>query len=218
MTSKNSDGIKRLEDIFSGISKSSMGKSSKTWKTNKHLDLIFYKVAKEEGLHPDVIREIYFDGWKQVSDHMRHIELPVIKVNKLGFFDINFTSLSKNIKMGLNIMDMSRNLGMYDSEAFFLKKLKDRYWSRSIERVVDRPRYLLGKNFSDDHILEIADRMSDAKRSKLAYYLIRNSNEQYDRVLSEINKRYNKNYPDAEVAALNEYITNKIKKIYGSAQ
>lgn len=204
--------IEKLEEIISGISKSSLGKSAKTWKSNKHLDLIFYKIAKEENIHPDIVKEIYFDGWKQVSNHMRHIALPVIKVNKLGVFDINFTSLSKNIKMGLNIMDISRSLGMYDEEAFFLKKLKERYWMRSMERVVDRPRYIIGKNFSDDQIMQIADMMNERKRWKLAYYLIRNSNEQYDRVLDKINKKYNTRYPDAEHILLNEFVIKKYKK------
>lgn len=184
---------KHPEEILTpNFTQSSYSKRCDNWKEGKHLEGIFYQVAKDEGVSYQEVKEVFFDAFSKISQYMRHVNLPIIDIPQLGKLVPNMIILSKQIKSGYLIWEKAKEDNPDIEMPFFLKCLLDVQSRRNVEMCVRKPRYIKLKELSDEEILEIAKRVKKSKKNLFLFYI----NQKYGEgsiLLDKINFVWNQN-------------------------
>lgn len=190
---------KDIEKILEAqnFTEASYSRSFLKWKEGKHLEKVFYAIAKEEGLTYDEVKSIYFEGWAMVSQHMRHVDLPIIEIPHLGRLVPASIILTRQIKTGHVVWDRVKDKDPAADPPFFLTALMKVKARRDVELCCHRPRYIQHKeDLTEEDLMDIGRVTGNHKAKKYLFmhYLCEIGDDRCMNVIRRLNEERGEDY------------------------
>jgi hypothetical protein len=183
---------KTIEEILCDqkYTQTSYTKNWAKWKEGKHLEKVFYEVAKKNNLTYDEVKEIFFASWALIDNHTRHIDFPTIVIPCLGELKPNAGILSKQIKTGEYYEKLANEHEPEKGRPLFLQKLEEARQRVKVESIYKHPDYYRRNEITDEQVEKIWDMLRQKQKARKAFvwYLItfgKEQGEKYAKIYAE---------------------------------